>query len=87
MTEEIILQNLENLLQEMSIELRYEKGQFAGGFYRYKDKKEIVINKDLSAQRKITILANELKGKIDLNNRYLAPALREIIENAGDMGN
>jgi hypothetical protein len=86
MTEETILEHLESLLQELSILLRYEKGQFSGGFYRYKDKEEIVLNKDLSVHRKITILANELKGKVDLQQRYLAPALREVIDNAGGLG-
>ena len=86
MTEETILQKLESLLLELSIELRYEKGQFAGGFYRYKEKQAIIINKDLTDQRKITILANEIKDKIDLDKRFIAPALREIIENAGGMG-
>jgi hypothetical protein len=86
MNEEILLQKLESLIQNQGIELRYEKGRFAGGYYRYRDKKEIIINKELSDQRKIVILANELKDKIDLDNKYITPAVREIIENAGGMG-
>ena len=86
MTEERILEGLENLLADLSIALRYERGRFAGGFYRYKDRHEIVLNKDLTLQRKIQILASELNGKIDLENKYLAPALREVIENASGLG-
>lgn len=83
MTPEDILLQLEALADSLSITVRYEKGDFQGGLYRYKSAEEIILNKTLSTEQKIRILATELKERIDLNNRYLIPVVREVIENAG----
>ncbi len=82
---ESILEELEKLLSEAAIEVRYEKGQFMGGLYRYKDKEQIVVNKDLPIEHKIKIIATELHEHVDLDSIYLVPALREVIENASRM--
>ncbi|MFQ5674403.1 MAG: hypothetical protein ACE5G1_00780 [bacterium] len=86
MTEDLILENLEKLLTDLDVELRYEKGSFRGGFYRYKDKCAVVINKDLNVNHKITLVATELKMNFDLDSLYVVPALREVISNAGRLG-
>ncbi len=86
MTEDRILSSLEEVLTKLSIGLRYEKGDFVGGLYRYHDSERVVINKDLSPRQKITVLATELREKIDFDNFYLVPALREVIENASRQG-
>ena len=83
--EDKILADLEKLLADASIEVRYEKGEFVGGLYRYYDKQQIVINKALPAEQKIRIIAKELQENVDLNSIYLVPALREVIENASRM--
>jgi hypothetical protein len=85
MKETEILQNLENLFTDLAIEIRYEKGDFTGGWFRYRDKQQIVVNKDLSDTQKIHILASELKAKFDLDHLYVVPALREVIEHAGNL--
>lgn len=76
------MEELEKILSDVTIEVRYEKGDFQGGLYRYKDKQQIVINKDLTVEQKIKIIASEIQSRVDLNNLYLVPALREVIENA-----
>jgi hypothetical protein len=86
MEQETILQNLETLLSDLSIELRYEKGQFSGGLYRYKEKKEIIVNKDLTIMQKINILAKVLRENDDLDKLYIIPALREVIEDGSSLG-
>lgn len=86
MSDEELLQRLENLVTEHSLEIRYEKGDFWGGLYRYKNEERIVINKDLPIKQKIKILANELNVKLDLESMYLVPALREVIESASHLG-
>ena len=86
MKEEDILQSLEELFRCQEVELRYEKGDFMGGFYRYKDKSQVVINKDLNMQQKINLLARELRLNLDLDTLYLVPALREVVENASSVG-
>ncbi|RMF59650.1 MAG: hypothetical protein D6743_15995 [Calditrichaeota bacterium] len=86
MKPEEILQGLESLLESLSVEVRYEKGNFTGGYYRYKDKRQMVLNKDLNVEKKIGLLATELKTNLDVDSFYVVPALREVIENAGCLG-
>lgn len=81
-----ILQSFEKLLLDLDVEVRYERGNFLGGFYRYKNKKQFVINKDLNSNQKISIVARELQTNFDLDNLYLIPAVREVISNAGRLG-
>lgn len=85
MRQQEILQGLEGLLSDLSIEVRYEKGDFAGGFYRYKEKKEFILNKNLTLNQQISVLAEELRLNADLDNMYVVPALREVIENASSV--
>ncbi|MFQ5604517.1 MAG: hypothetical protein ACE5HS_14705 [bacterium] len=85
MNEEQILASLEELIAQLSVDLRYEKGDFVGGFYRYNEKEQFVINKSLNIKQKINVLAKELKQKLDVNDLYIVPALREVIENASSM--
>lgn len=86
MNDEDILQELEKLVADLSLAVRYEKGDFFGGLYRYNNKEQIVINKYLTIKQKIKILASELSSKLDLENLYMVPALREVIENASHLG-
>ena len=86
MHDDDILQSFEKLLIDLEVELRYEKGDFQGGIYRYKEKQQLILNKNLNANQKIIIMANELKTNFDLDNLYLVPALREVIGNAGRLG-
>ncbi|MFQ5769067.1 MAG: hypothetical protein ACE5HX_00920 [bacterium] len=85
MDDENILLNLEELVEKLTLELRYEKGDFVGGLYRYNNKEQIIINKDLNTKQKINVLANELKVKVNIENLYLVPALREVIEHASSL--
>lgn len=86
MTDEDILQGLERLMAELSIEVRYENGDFMGGLYRYRNIEQIIINKELNTRQKINVFARELRAKLDLENLYIVPALREVIENASNLG-
>lgn len=86
MHDDDILQSFEKLLTDLEVELRYEKGDFQGGICRYKEKKQLILHKNLSSNQKIVIMANELKTNFDLDNLYLVPALREVIGNAGRLG-
>ncbi len=86
MHDDDILQSFEKLLTDLEVELRYEKGDFQGGICRYKEKKQLILNKNLNSNQKIMIMANELKTNFDLDNLYLVPALREVIGNAGRLG-
>lgn len=82
MIEEEVLTKLENLLRDLAIQIRYENGDFSGGLCRYDAKKQVIINKAHSMRKKIAIIVNELKTNVDLDNLYIVPALREVIEHA-----
>ena len=79
MTNELILQGLETLIQNLSIDLRYEKGDFKGGLCKIKNQAVIIINDKLPIDKKIKIMAKELK-LLNLEQIYIRPALRKVIE-------
>ena len=78
MKRENILQAFENLVNNLSIDLRYEKGDFNGGLCRMTDKKILIVNSKLPMEQKIKLIASELNS-LDLNHIYIRPVLREII--------
>ena len=79
MTPEETLTELETLAKQLEISLRYEKGDFSGGYCVVKQQRTIIANKKLSPQRKLSILALGL-SEIGLDGVFLKPALREFIE-------
>ena len=79
MTQEELLQELELLASQCAIAVRYEKGDFEGGFCVLKTERLIVINKKLAPAKKASILAQGL-AEIGIDEMYLKPAIREFIE-------
>jgi hypothetical protein len=79
MKEELILQGFESLIQYLSIDLRYEKCDFAGGLCRINSKNVLIINNKLPVEKKINIIAEELK-QLNLDQIYIRPVLRQLIE-------
>ena len=80
MTQELILQGFESLIQNLSIDLRYEKGDFMGGLCKVGGKDVFIINNKLPIDKKIKLIAVEL-NRLNLEQIYIRPALRNIIEN------
>ena len=78
MTQEIILQGFETLIHNLSIDLRYENGDFTGGLCKIKKKNVLIINTNLSIEKKINVIADELK-RLNLEQIYIRPMLRQII--------
>ncbi|MEK7728696.1 MAG: hypothetical protein AAB354_09805 [candidate division KSB1 bacterium] len=81
MKEEEILSGLGKIFESLQIEVRYEKGDFSGGYCILKEKPMVIVQNNLSAAQKIKILAREL-AQMDLQNVFLVPALREVIDEA-----
>lgn len=79
MTPEQMTKELEALAAASGIGIRYEKGDFEGGFCVLKDERLIVVNKKLAPGRKASILAQGL-AEIGIDEVYLKPAVREFIE-------
>ncbi len=75
---EEITQQLKELAVQLGATVRFEKGDFKGGYCIVKESSVIVINKLANTQRKAIILATALK-ELGVDNVYLTPKLREII--------
>ena len=80
---ENILVELKSLAAELGAKVRFERGDFQGGYCIVRTDKTIVINKLSSLQRKIVILSSALK-ELGINEIYLPPKLREVIEEIGE---
>jgi len=76
---EDIIQELKDLAAQLGATVRFEKGDFKGGYCLLKDSKVIVINKLANTQRKAMILCTALK-ELGIDQIYLTPRLREIID-------
>lgn len=76
---EQIIDELKQVASQLGISVRFEKGDFKGGFCIVKENKIIVINKFANTQRKATILATALK-ELGVDDIYINPRLREIID-------
>ncbi len=79
MTQDQLLKELEELAEKSGIALRYEKGDFDGGFCVLKAERIIVINKRLAHQKRTSILAQAM-AEVGIEEVYLKPAVREFIE-------
>ncbi len=79
MKHEEISQELHELAKQLGVNIRYEKGDFEGGYCTLKDKKMVLINKRLMPTRRAAVLAVALQ-EIGLDNIYIKPVLREFIE-------
>lgn len=80
---EEIVQDLKALALQLGAEVRFEKGDFKGGYCILKDSKVVVINKMTNMQRKAMILSAALK-ELGVDQIYLNPRIREIIDEMSD---
>ena len=76
---ETILGDLKSLANQMGAKVRFERGDFKGGYCLVKESKVIVINKLSTLQRKVITLSAALK-ELGVDDIYMQPKLREIIE-------
>ncbi len=76
---EDLIQELKIVASQLGAEVRFEKGDFKGGYCLLKESKVIVINKLANLQRKVMILSAALK-ELGADEIYLSPKLREVIE-------
>jgi hypothetical protein len=81
---ESVLEDLKSLATQMGVKVRFERGDFKGGYCIVKDSKVIVINKLANFQRKVITLSAALK-ELGIEEMYLTPKLREVIEEMSDV--
>jgi len=78
------LQDLKALATQLGAKVRFEKGDFKGGYCILKESKVIVINKMTNLQRKVMILSAALK-ELGVDKIYLTPKIREFIDEMADI--
>lgn len=82
---EELIQELKSVALQLGAEVRFERGDFKGGYCILNDNKVIVINKMASLQRKVIILSMALK-ELGVDEIYLTPRLRDVIEEMAETG-
>jgi hypothetical protein len=80
---ENILQDLKSIATEMGAKVRFERGDFKGGYCLLLESKVIVINKLSSLQKKVAILSSALT-QLGAENIFIPPKIREVIEEMND---
>ncbi len=76
---ENILQDLKSVALGMSVTVRFERGDFKGGYCILEESRVVVINKLSTAQRKVSILAGALQ-ELGLQAETLSGKTRMIFE-------
>jgi len=79
MTPEELLTELELVAQDMGVLLRYEKGDFEGGYCLLREERIIVVNRKLSPNKKASVIAHAF-GELGFENVYMKPAIRMFVE-------
>ncbi|HMU42133.1 MAG TPA: hypothetical protein PKA80_02430 [Ignavibacteriaceae bacterium] len=81
---EEIIGELKEIARQLGAEVRFEKGDFKGGYCLLKENRVIVINKMANLQRKISILSLALK-ELGIDKIFLTPKIREIIDEMAEL--
>lgn len=79
MKHEDLIAELEELAKQLGVSVRYEKGDFDGGYCILKEKKLLVVNKKLMPNKKASALAVAL-SEVGVEDRFLKPVVRRFIE-------
>ena len=80
MNEDQLFKQLEEILKELSIEIKYRKGYFRGGLCRYRDKNYLYLNRIDKVNNHIALILSEL-NKIDLAGVEIPKEIVELISN------
>ncbi|MBI1806921.1 MAG: hypothetical protein HYR76_07715 [Ignavibacteria bacterium] len=74
-----LIHELEELTRQLNIQVRYEKGDFDGGYCILKDHKVLVINKKLTDAKRASTLAQAI-AEYGIETTFIKPTLRAYIE-------
>jgi len=86
LNEELILTQFEELAEKLGISVRYEnvhieEASGLGGLCRIKGEYVLIIHSRATVKEKLGVITRALKP-FDLSDRYVRPALRELLEAA-----
>jgi hypothetical protein len=74
-----ILTELEEVVMRVGYKVRYEKGNFEGGYCVLRDSSLIVVNNRSGIEKRISIVSRCLK-EIGVDDIFVKPNIREVIE-------
>jgi hypothetical protein len=79
MTHEELFEELKSLASELGIKVRFENGNFDGGYCLLREERLLVLNRRFTVPKKIRTLALGL-NEYGLGDIFIRPAVREAIE-------
>jgi len=79
MKAEEVIEELQDVARQIGVTVRFEKGDFEGGFCVLREQRLVLINRRLMPARKASLLALALQN-IGLDTVFLKPAIRQYIE-------
>lgn len=79
MKHEDIIHELHQVAEQLGVTVRYERGDFEGGYCILRDQKMLLVNKRLMPSRTASILAVALQ-EVGMETIYLKPVLRAFVE-------
>jgi hypothetical protein len=79
MKHEVLIQELQEVASQLGVTIRYERGDFEGGYCILREQKMLLVNRRLFPARKASVLAIAMH-EIGLDDMYLKPAVLEYIE-------
>jgi hypothetical protein len=79
MKHEDLIEELQTVAAQLDVTIRYERGDFEGGYCVLRDQRLLLVNRRLLPSRKASVLAAALQ-EIGLDDVYLKPAVRAYIE-------
>ncbi|MBE2218632.1 MAG: hypothetical protein IAE90_10535 [Ignavibacteria bacterium] len=74
-----MLTELEEVADKLGFKIRYEKGNFEGGYCILKESRLLVVNARNEVERRIIIVSKSLK-EIGIDDIFVKPNVREIVE-------
>ncbi len=77
--EQALFDELCETLKKLGVEIRIEPGHFNGGYCVVGDQQFFFLNKNHLLEQNIDLLTMKLK-RMDLKNIYLAPRIRDLLE-------
>lgn len=79
MNNDKIFAELQNILQQHNIEIKYGRGYFEGGICRYKENKYLYLNRAQDLENHITLIITEMK-KMQMTNLNCSPDVKSLLE-------
>ncbi|MDZ4711565.1 MAG: hypothetical protein SGI89_04485 [bacterium] len=74
-----IINELIEIINNLGLNVRTEKGMFKGGFCLLREQKLFLLNKNLEQDKKINVLAKCI-AEIGVEGIYIKPNIRDLIE-------